>query len=52
MQMDALRCETPELARKEIWTHILAYNPIRTNIAQAAAKHRLEPRIVSFKGAI
>ncbi|MCG8407068.1 MAG: transposase, partial [Phycisphaerales bacterium] len=26
MQMDILRCKTPELVRKEIWTHILAYN--------------------------
>jgi IS4 transposase len=33
MQMDILRCKTPELVRKEIWTHILAYNLIRTIIA-------------------
>jgi hypothetical protein len=52
MQMDILRCKTPELVRKEIWTHILAYNLIRTIIAQAANKHRLEPRTVSFKGAV
>ena len=42
----------PELVRKEIWTHILAYNLIRTIIAQAAAKHNVEPRTISFKGAI
>lgn len=52
MQMDILRCKTPELVRKEIWTHILAYNLIRTILAQAAAKHRIEPRTISFKGAI
>lgn len=52
MHMDVLRCKTPELVRKEIWTHILAYNLIRTIIAQAAIKHRLEPRTISFKGAI
>jgi hypothetical protein len=52
MQMDILRCKTPELVRKEIWTHILAYNLIRTIIAQAAAKHSVEPRTISFKGAI
>ena len=28
MQMDILRGKTPELVRKEIWTHILAYNLI------------------------
>ncbi len=52
MQMDILRCKTPELVRKEIWTHILAYNLIRTIIAQAASKHDLKPRSISFKGAI
>lgn len=52
MQMDVLRCKTPELVRKELWTHILAYNLIRTIIAQAATTHDLEPRSISFKGAI
>jgi len=52
MQTDILRCKTPELVRKEIWTHILAYNLVRTIMAQAAAKHDIEPRTISFKGAI
>jgi len=52
LQMDVLRCKTPELVRKELWTHILAYNLMRTIIAQAAHKHHLEPRSLSFKGAI
>jgi Transposase DDE domain len=52
MQMDVLRCKTPELVRKEVWAHILAYNLIRTVIAQAASKHGVEPRSISFKGAI
>jgi hypothetical protein len=52
MQMRVLRCKTPELARKELWTHILAYNLIRTIIAQAASQHGLEPRSLSFKGAV
>ena len=51
MQMHHLRCMTPELVRKEIWTHILAYNLIRTIMAQAAATHHLLPRSISFKGA-
>src|SRR5207247_4314371 len=51
LQMDVLRCKTPELVRKELWAHILAYNLIRTVIAQAAARHGLEPRSISFKGA-
>ena len=52
MQMDILRCKTPELVRKEIWTHVLAYNLIRTIIAQAANQHHIEPRTISFKGAM
>lgn len=52
LQMDILRCKTPKLVRKEIWTHILAYNLIRTIMAQAANKHDIEPRTISFKGAV
>jgi hypothetical protein len=52
MQMDELRCKTPELVRKEIWAHVLAYNLIRTVMAQAAAMHDLLPRTISFKGAM
>jgi hypothetical protein len=52
LQMDVLRCKTPELVRKELWTHVLAYNLIRTVMAQAATKHDLEPRSISFKGAV
>jgi len=52
MQMDMLRCKTPELVRKEAWTHLLAYNLIRTVMAQAAEKHGVLPRTLSFKGAM
>jgi hypothetical protein len=52
MQMEVLRCKTPELVHKEVWTHVLAYNLIRTILAQAATKHDIEPRTISFKGAI
>jgi hypothetical protein len=50
--MDMLRCKAPELVRKEIWTHVLAYNLIRTVMAQAAAGHGMAPRSISFKGAL
>ncbi len=49
LQLDVLRCKTPELVRKEIWTHVLAYNLIRTIIAQSATKHAISPRSISFK---
>ena len=52
LQMDMLRCKTPELVRKEIWTHVLAYNLIRTVMAQAAAGEGVSPRSISFKATL
>jgi hypothetical protein len=51
MKMDVLRCKTPEMVRKEIWAHLLAYNLLRTVMAAAAHESRVEPRAISFKGA-
>ena len=53
MQMDVLRCKAPEMVRKEVWAHLLAYNLLRTVMAVAAAASAsvTEPRKVSFKGA-
>lgn len=51
MQMDILRCKTPDMVHKEIWTHLLAYNLLRTVMAVAANDNDIEPRQVSFKGA-
>jgi Transposase DDE domain len=52
LQMDMLRCKTPELVRKEIWTHVLAYNLIRTVMAQAADREGVAPRTISFKATL
>ena len=51
MQMDILRCKTPEMVHKESWAHLLAYNLLRTAMAVAARENGIEPREVSFKGA-
>jgi len=51
LQMDVLRCQTPEMVRKEVWAHLLAYNLLRTVMAVAASEHGIAPREVSFKGA-
>jgi hypothetical protein len=51
MKMDVLRCKSPEMVRKEIWAHLLAYNLLRTVMAVAAAESDIEPRKISFKGA-
>ncbi len=51
MEMDILRCKTPEMVRKEIWVYLLAYNLLRMVIAVAASINDVEPREISFKGA-
>jgi len=52
LQMDVLRCKTPEMVCKEIWVHLLAYNLIRTVMAQAAHRYDVSPRTLSFKGTL
>ena len=49
--MHHLKCKTPEMVRKELWAHLLAYNLIRVRMAQAAARHGAEPRKLSFSAA-
>lgn len=50
--MDVLRCQTPEMVRKEIWMHLLADNLIRGAMVDAAEMHGKVPRRLSFKGAL
>jgi hypothetical protein len=50
--MDVLRCKTPEMVRKEVWAHLLAYNLIRLLMAQAAEQTGCTPRDLSFKGTL
>ncbi len=52
LQMDVLRCKTPEMVRKEIWMHLLAYNLIRGVTAMAAEAHDKQARLLSFKGTL
>src|SRR5262249_11356808 len=52
LQMDHLRCQTPERVRNELWMHLLAYNLIRKVVALAACQAGVEPWQLSFKGAL
>ena len=52
LQLDDLRGQTPEMVRREIWVHWLAYNLIRKTIAQAALVHEKLPRQLSFAAAL
>lgn len=47
--MEQLRCKTPEMALKELWTYLLAYNLIRLLMAQSALLADQIPRQLSFK---
>lgn len=48
MGMDCLRCKSPEMVRKEIWTCLLAYNLIRQKMLQAGLEKDISPRTMSF----
>src|SRR5690606_34111111 len=43
-----VRCKSPEMVHRELWTTILGYNLIRTTAAGAALLHDKQPRQISF----
>jgi hypothetical protein len=47
--MEVLSCLSPQMAQKELWVYLLAYNVIRFLMAQAAQSAGMQPRDVSFK---
>lgn len=50
MGMDILRCKTPEMIRKEVGVHLLAYTLVRAVMAQAASLADVLARALRFKG--
>jgi len=46
--LEPLRCLTPFMVEKELWTHWLGYNLVRKVSAQAALEQGLHPRQISF----
>jgi hypothetical protein len=52
LQMDHLRCKTPERVHNEFYTHLLGYNLIRGVMATAAAQAGRSPWEISFKGTL
>jgi putative transposase len=46
--LDHVRCKSPEMVRRELWTTLLGYNLIRTTAAAAALLHGKQPRQISF----
>lgn len=52
MQMEHLRCKTPQMVRKEIHCHMIGYNLVRCLILASALKFELHPSRLSFTGAM
>jgi hypothetical protein len=50
--MDVLRCKTPDMVRKEIAMHAIAYNLIRAVMQRAAKNYRVRLNRISFKGTV
>jgi hypothetical protein len=50
LNLSHVRCKSPEMVGKELWTTILGYNLIRTTAAAAALLHDKQPRQISFTG--
>jgi PHD/YefM family antitoxin component YafN of YafNO toxin-antitoxin module len=52
MGLEQLRCQSPEMAQKELLAYLIAHNLMRCVMAQAAAQHEVDLERVSFKGAL
>ncbi len=52
MGMEQLRCQTPEMAEKELLAYLVAHNLMRCVIAEAVATYQVDLERVSFKGSI
>jgi len=52
MGMDILRCKTPNMVRKEILMHLIAYNGIRHLMLEASLRKDVRVRKISFKGSV
>jgi len=51
LNLGHVRCKSPEMVGREIWTTFLAYNLIRATTAGAALLHGKQPRQISFTSA-
>jgi len=49
--MHHLATKSPEMVRKDLWMHLLAYNLVRIKMAQASVLHGTTPRTLSFTAA-
>jgi hypothetical protein len=52
MKMEELSCKSPEMARKELWAHFLAYNLVRRVLAASAWESGKSSRQLSMAAAL
>jgi len=52
MGMDILRCKTPDMVRKEVLMHFIAYNCLRCLMMDAAKIHSVDKQRISFKASL
>ena len=48
LNLGHVRCKSPAMVEREVWTTLLGYNLIRTTAAGAAQLHGKQPRQISF----
>jgi len=52
LDLDILRCKSPDLIEKELLVHLIAYNMVRALMQKSAHIHDVPLERISFKGAL
>jgi hypothetical protein len=52
LEIDVLRCQSPEMIEKELQVHLIAYNLVRVLMQKAAHLHHVPLERISFKGSL
>jgi len=52
LDLETFKCKSPEMVEKEMWTHFLAYNIIRSLMLDSALYNMMLPRQISFKNSL
>jgi hypothetical protein len=52
LRLDVLRCRSPQMIRKELLMHFIAYNLVRAVMLQAALQYQVTLSQLSFKGTL
>jgi hypothetical protein len=52
LQMDELKCKTPQMLYRELMMHLMGYNLVRCLMVEAASIHDVDLERLSFKGSV